>query len=350
MIEVRNLTKRFGDVTAIEDVTFSVGEGQILGFLGPNGAGKTTTMRVLAGFFPASAGEAKVAGFDVFSESLEVKKRVGYLPETPPLYTEMSIDDYLRFAARIKGVARLQIESRLDLVKERCALQDWGPRLIKHLSKGYRQRVGLAQALIHDPQVLILDEPTVGLDPRQIIEVRELIKGLGGDHTIILSTHILPEVGMTCEKVIIIKGGRIAAVDTPDNLTNQIKDADMVELSIKSLNGEAERLPEILANLASVSNIQVQSPNAHGLVVASVEVRGEEDLRPQIARTIIEAGLDLYDLSRKRLTLEEIFLELTTEEEQIQEEPSGQIRGQRSTTEVPDETAGALDASDGRED
>ena len=336
MIEVRNLTKRFGDVTAIEDVTFSVEKGQILGFLGPNGAGKTTTMRILAGFFPASAGDVKVAGFDVFSEGLEVKRRVGYLPENPPLYTDMSVDAYLRFVARIKGVPGLQIESRLDLVKDRCALKDWGSRLIKHLSKGFRQRVGLAQALIHDPQVLILDEPTVGLDPRQIIEVRELIKGLGGNHTIILSTHILPEVGMTCEKVIIIKGGRIAAIDTPENLTSRIKGADIVELSIKSRNGDAERLPEILENLPNVSSVQLQDPNSFGLVAASVEVRGEQDLRPRIARTIINAGLDLYDLSRKRLTLEEIFLELTTEEEPVEAEQTEPLSDLPSDTEGSD--------------
>jgi len=197
MIQVESLTKRYGFRTAVQDVTFEVQRGEILGFLGPNGAGKTTTMRILSGYLPADEGRAVVAGFDVFEQPLEAKRRIGYLPEQPPLYTEMTVDGFLDFVARIKGVAPADRSERLQYVKDRCGLNDIGSRLVKHLSKGYRQRVGLAQALIHDPDVLILDEPTIGLDPKQIIEVRELIKSLGGDHTIILSTHILPEVSMT---------------------------------------------------------------------------------------------------------------------------------------------------------
>ncbi len=324
MIEVEHLTKRFGTVTAIEDVSFRVEKGQILGFLGPNGAGKSTTMRILAGFFPASEGRARVAGFDVFEQPLETKKRVGYLPEHPPLYPEMSVDAYLKFAATIKAVKRAAIAGRVAFVKERCGLQEWGDRLIKHLSKGYRQRVGLAQALVHDPEVLILDEPTVGLDPKQIIEVRELIRSLAGDHTVILSTHILPEVGMTCEKVIIIKQGRITAIDTPQNLTSQLKGSDLIEMELKPAEAQDfDELSRLLSTLQQVRNVSLD-PRSDGLTRVSVEVEGAQDLRPLIARTAIESGFDLYQMQRKTMTLEEIFLELTTEEPAAVETASGE--------------------------
>ncbi len=324
MIEVEHLTKRFGTVTAIEDVSFRVEKGQILGFLGPNGAGKSTTMRILAGFFPASEGRARVAGFDVFEQPLETKKRVGYLPEHPPLYPEMSVDAYLKFAATIKAVKRAAIAGRVAFVKERCGLQEWGDRLIKHLSKGYRQRVGLAQALVHDPEVLILDEPTVGLDPKQIIEVRELIRSLAGDHTVILSTHILPEVGMTCEKVIIIKQGRITAIDTPQNLTSQLKGSDLIEMELKPAEArDFDELSRLLSTLQQVRNVSLD-PRSDGLTRVSVEVEGAQDLRPLIARTAIESGFDLYQMQRKTMTLEEIFLELTTEEPAAVETASGE--------------------------
>src|SRR5882672_6203099 len=210
MIEVRNLTKRYGDMIAIRDITFSVAKGEILGFLGPNGAGKTTTMRILTGFMPASSGTITVDGFDVFDQSFEVRKRIGYLPENPPLYLDMTVDSYLAFVARIKGVTRATLADATDRVLETCGLTDVRERLTGHLSKGFRQRVGLAQALIHDPPVLVLDEPTIGLDPRQIIEIRSLIRELAGERTVILSTHILPEVAQLCEKVVIINDGRIA--------------------------------------------------------------------------------------------------------------------------------------------
>ena len=319
MIEVEHLTKSFGDVVAINDLSFEVEKGQILGFLGPNGAGKTTTMRILAGFFPATEGRACVAGFDVFDESLEAKKRVGYMPEIPPLYPEMSVDAFLKFAATIKAVETDRIQARVDYVKERCGLDDWGHRLIKHLSKGYRQRVGLAQALVHDPPVLILDEPTVGLDPNQIIEVRKLIKGLADDHTVILSTHILPEVSMTCQKVVIIKQGEIAAVDTPENLTVQLRGNDQIDLQIKTPGDPAlvESVVEELRTLPQVGLVET-SPGNGGLTDLLVESGSSQDIRPAIARMVIDQGLDLLSLQRRTMTLEQVFRELTTEEDHVE--------------------------------
>jgi len=221
MIEVRNLTKRYGDVTAIRDVSFSVATGEILGFLGPNGAGKTTTMRILTGYMPASGGTATIDGFDVFENSFEVRKRIGYLPENPPLYSDMTVEAYLHFVARIKGVPRNAIAAATERAEEICGLSEVRQRLTGHLSKGFRQRVGLAQALIHDPPVLVLDEPTIGLDPRQIIEIRRLIRDLAGNRTVILSTHILPEVSQICEKVVILAAGRIALEERMENLVSQ---------------------------------------------------------------------------------------------------------------------------------
>ncbi len=219
MIEVRNLSKRYGELVAVRDVSFTASPGQILGFLGPNGAGKTTTMRIITGFMPASGGTVKVAGFDVFEQSIEVRKRIGYLPENPPLYNDMAVVPYLRFAGRLKGLSRGAIGAAIDHVLDTCGLKGMERRLLGHLSKGYRQRVGLAQALIHDPEVLILDEPTIGLDPRQIIEIRTLIRSLGGKRTVVLSTHILPEVAQVCEKVVIISDGRVVIEDQLANLT-----------------------------------------------------------------------------------------------------------------------------------
>jgi len=219
MIEVEGLTKRYGDFTAIEDITFRVEKGEIVAFLGPNGAGKTTTMRVLTGYLPATDGKVAVGGFEVFEKPMEVKKRIGYLPEHPPVYNDMSVTEYLKFVAKIKGVPRKERKAAMERVIQKCSLSDVSDRIIGKLSKGYKQRVGLAQAMIHDPEVLILDEPTIGLDPKQIIEIRELIKSLSGDHTIILSTHILQEVTMICQRVLIISQGRIVADDTLENLT-----------------------------------------------------------------------------------------------------------------------------------
>jgi len=221
MIEVRNLTKRYGDLIAVRDISFSAGTGQVLGFLGPNGAGKTTTMRIITGFMPATSGTVKVAGYDIFDDSYEVRKRIGYLPENPPLYTDMTVTTYLRFVGRIRGIAKAELNDSVDRVLHTCGLAEVTNRVVGHLSKGFRQRVGLAQALIHNPSVLVLDEPTIGLDPRQIIDIRTLIRQLAGDRTVILSTHILPEVAQLCQKVVIINEGHIAVEDTLENLTQE---------------------------------------------------------------------------------------------------------------------------------
>ena len=247
MIEVHDLTKRYGDRDAVKGITFSADRGQVLGFLGPNGAGKTTTMRMLTGFLPPSSGTARIAGFDIFKESHEVRRRIGYLPENPPLYPDMTVRAYLTFVARLKGVARARVKSACDDVIERTGLGNVAGRLLAHLSKGYKQRAGLAQALIHDPEVLVLDEPTIGLDPRQIIEIRQLIKTLSGDRTVILSTHILPEVAQVCDKVVIINDGRIACEDTIANLT---RDATLEEVFLRHISSDAaaeERAAHALA-------------------------------------------------------------------------------------------------------
>src|SRR5882757_10974860 len=239
MIEVQHLTKRYGRVTAVDDLTFKVERGEILGFLGPNGAGKTTTMRILTGYMPATEGKALVAGFDVFDQPIEAKRRTGYLPETPPLYPDMTVKEYLDFVAKIKGVPAAGRRERIRQVMERTRIADMANRLCSKLSKGYKQRVGLAQAIIHNPDVLILDEPTAGLDPKQIIETRELIKGLAGDHTIILSTHILPEVSQTCQRVVIINKGHVVAIDTPDNLTARLRGSETLYVQIDAAGANA---------------------------------------------------------------------------------------------------------------
>ncbi len=238
MIEVQNLTKRYGRITAVEDISFRVERGEILGFLGPNGAGKTTTMRILTGYLPATEGKAVVAGFDVFDQPVEAKRRTGYLPETPPLYPDMTVQEYLSFVSKIKGVPSAERRERIQQVMKRTRIDDMAHRLTSKLSKGYRQRVGLAQALIHNPDVLILDEPTAGLDPKQIIETRQLIKELAGDHTIVLSTHILPEVAQTCERVIIINKGHVVAVDTPRNLTARLQGSETMYVQIDANGGD----------------------------------------------------------------------------------------------------------------
>ena len=312
MIQAAQLTKRYGSTTAIQEVSFEVNRGEILGFLGPNGAGKTTTMRILSGFFAATEGKATIAGFDVFEDPLEVKKRVGYLPENPPLYGEMKVDAYLRFVATIKGVEGSSLDSQLSNSKERCGLTEVGDRLIKQLSKGYRQRVGLAQAIIHDPEVLILDEPTIGLDPKQIIEVRELIKSLGGDHTVILSTHILSEVSMTCERVIIIDKGEIVAMDTPENLTRQAAGEQRLELEVV---GPVENLTSLLREIPSVKNV-ITNPPEDEYQRIFVEVEKGEEVRHLVARKVVDAGFELYGLKAHSMTLEEVFVNLTADEKE----------------------------------
>jgi ABC-2 type transport system ATP-binding protein len=310
VIEVQHLTKRYGPTTAVDDISFRVEKGEILGFLGPNGAGKTTTMRVLTGYMPPSEGTAVVAGYDVLEQPIEAKRRTGYLPETPPLYPDMTVRDYLTFVSRIKGVPRAERRERVNEVMVRARVADMATRHCGKLSKGYRQRVGLAQALLHNPEVLILDEPTAGLDPKQIIETRELIKQLRGDHTIILSTHILPEVSQTCQRVVIINNGRVVAVDTPDNLTSRVRGSETMYVQVDAPTGV---VPEALQAIPGVTGVSAADS---GGAVGGYEVRSEagRDVRRELASAIVSRGWGLLELRPMRLSLEEVFLHLTTEE------------------------------------
>ncbi len=312
MIEVEHLTKSYGQARAVNDISFKVEKGEILGFLGPNGAGKTTTMRILTGYLPATGGTARVAGYDVFEDSMEVRKRIGYLPETPPLYPDMSISDYLAFVARIKGVEAGDLPKRVAEAMKMTNLTDRKDWLIKKLSRGYKQRVGIAQAVVHNPDVVILDEPTVGLDPTQRNEVRNLIKGLAGEHTIILSTHILSEVETTCDRVIIINKGKIAAIDTTENLTSQLKGGERVKIVVR---GEADGLGAALEIVEGVKKVDVESLEHGGGVSVVVESELGLDLRGKIASAVVGAGHELLELRAISLSLEEIFMQLTTDEE-----------------------------------
>jgi ABC-2 type transport system ATP-binding protein len=310
VIEVQHLTKRYGPVMAVDDVSFRAERGEVLGFLGPNGAGKTTTMRVLTGYMPPTDGKALVAGYDVLEQPIEAKRRTGYLPETPPLYPDMTVRDYLDFCARIKGVPRSQRKSRVDTAMGRTRVADMAGRHCAKLSKGYRQRVGLAQALLHNPDVLILDEPTAGLDPKQIIETRQLIKELGGDHTVILSTHILPEVSQTCNRVVIINKGRVVAVDSPDNLTSRLRGSETMYLQVDALGADAT---ETLEGIPGVTRVRVGETRDN---VTGYEVESEtgRDVRRELAAAVVTHGWGLLELRPMRMSLEEIFLHLTTED------------------------------------
>jgi ABC-2 type transport system ATP-binding protein len=306
MIKVENLTKRYAGQTAIKDLNFEVGQGEIMGFLGPNGAGKTTTMRILAGFMPATSGHASIAGFDVFEQSLQARSRLGYMPENVPLYNDMRVNEYLDYRAALKGVPHCRVGERVGDVKELCGLQDVETKLIGTLSKGYRQRVGLADALLHEPDLLILDEPTIGLDPNQIRQVRELIKNLGKQHTILLSTHILSEVEMTCSRVVIIHKGRIEACDTPENLLGQIRQAGgvVVEAKTGGDNG-AEELKKIAGVRDVLTNVE------DGWTIFSLRVESGLDVREEIFRLAAERHWTLRELSQRRATLEDVFVEIT---------------------------------------
>ena len=313
MIEVRELSKYYGDIAAVEGISFSAQKGEILGFLGPNGAGKTTTMRMLTCYLPPTSGSASVAGFDVEEESREVRKRIGYLPELPPVYGDMTVQAYLNFVAKIKGVRSAEMKQTLEETMERTAVTHVRSTVIGHLSKGYRQRVGLAQALIHNPDVLIFDEPTAGLDPRQIIEVRELIKSLGGDHTVILSTHILPEVSMTCEKIVIISNGRIVGEGTPESLTAQLKEGEILRAQITGPNSEVRSMLESVPGVVEVREEKDDSlsPDEGAYIVAAGPA---QDIRDQLAKKVVDGGYGLRELRSQELSLEDIFLQLTTEE------------------------------------
>jgi ABC-2 type transport system ATP-binding protein len=308
MIEVVGLTKRYGPTLAVSDVSFEARKGEVLGFLGPNGAGKTTTMRVITGYLPASEGTVRVAGYDVAEEALEAKRRTGYLPETPPVYPDMTVFEYLAFVARIKGVPRHEVKQRVQESAERCAVTDVGRRQIGKLSKGYRQRVGLAQALIHNPEVLILDEPTAGLDPKQIIETRALIRGLAGQHTVVLSTHILPEVSKTCERVVVIHQGKIVAQGAPDELTHRLQGYETVLITVE---GPAA---EVLEKLQRVSGVQMVEPKdaANARTTYEVHAAKEHDVRAELARAVVESRWNLLELKTSGMSLEDIFLKLTT--------------------------------------
>jgi len=335
MIAVRDLTKKYARNTAVDHISFEVEKGQIVGFLGPNGAGKTTTMRVLTCFMPPTSGSASVAGFDVLEQPMEVKRRIGYLPETPPLYLEMRTAEYLEFVGKMKGLRGAELSKRVEYVLDRCAVADVKEKVMGKLSKGYRQRVGLAQAIIHNPDVLILDEPTAGLDPKQINETRDLIKGLAGDHTIILSTHILPEVEQTCQQVIIINKGRLVATDSVNNLQNRARGAGSVIVEVAGRNGQLDALAakSRLEQVVGVTRVLFKETRDN---CATFEVEGHSDqaIRGDLARAIVEAGWDLNELRTAAVSLEEIFLQLTGA-------PGGQGRVEATSSTAAEEAAAA---------
>ncbi|QPJ62123.1 MAG: ATP-binding cassette domain-containing protein [Candidatus Nitronauta litoralis] len=310
MIEVENLTKSYGPRLAVDRLTFQVNQGEVVGFLGPNGAGKSTTMNILCSILPATSGSVRVHGHDVFENPLEVRRKIGYLPENPPLYQDMVVRDFLVFAAKIHQVPSAKIKQAVNSVIERCMLGDVRGRIIGRLSKGYQQRVGLAQAMVHDPDILILDEPTIGLDPIQIIEIRNLIRDLGKEHTILLSSHILPEVTQTCQRVIIIHEGQIAAMDTLEGLTASLNKTQRLELTLRK---DAEQAVEKLNSLAPVISATVQSSNQYIL-----ECQPESLPQEEVARLVLEQGWGLESLRPVSLSLEDIFLQLTTEESEVE--------------------------------
>ncbi len=309
MIQVEKLTKRYANTLAVDELSFEVKDGEILGFLGPNGAGKTTTMRILTGFMPATSGEARVADLDVFKQSYEVRKVLGYLPENVPLYSDMRVDEYLRYRAKVKEVPRGERANRVESALERCAVKDVKRKLIGHLSKGYRQRVGLASCLLHNPKILILDEPTIGLDPTQIRAARALIQSLGGDHTILLSTHILPEVEMLCKRVIIINKGRVADQGTPEELMQKMRGGTRLHAEVR---GAKDRIQSALARIASLRSVTWSESN--GVQDFTVETEPGRDLREEISAAIVSAGGVIREFRRETLTLEDIFVRITTQE------------------------------------
>ena len=308
-IEVKNLTKFYGDYPAIEDLNFSVNKGEILGFLGPNGAGKTTTMRILTGFMPPSGGTAKIAGFDVVSESLDARKQIGYLPETVPLYLDMTVEDYLDFLGKIRGMDRTWRQKRISDVIGICHLEEYQSSHIGKLSKGFRQRVGIAQAILHEPKVLVMDEPTIGIDPIQVVETRNLIRSLGGEHTVLLSTHILPEVSTVCERVVIIHEGQVVAIDKPQILSERLSGAERVEADIR---GPASEIMSALRDITGIRDVSRTDDSGHSTYY--IESSGGEDLREKIANTISERGWGLQRMQPILMSLEEIFLSLTNRE------------------------------------
>jgi ABC-2 type transport system ATP-binding protein len=310
MIEVENLSKTYSGFRAVQGISFHVDKGEIVGFLGPNGAGKSTTMKVLAGYLPPTDGKIRIAGYDVVTDSIEVRKRIGYMPENVPLYTDMRVTEFLRFRAELKKVARRKIKERVELVKERTSLKDVENKIIGTLSKGYRQRVGLADAMVHDPDLLILDEPTIGLDPNQIRSVRDLIKELGKHHTILLSTHILSEVELTCSRVLVINRGRIEASDTPANLTKLVRGGGAIVLEVKAAGADVVAKMKALPD---VDDVEVLLPSDDGWSHVKIFAKPGVDIRDRVYDVVRKNNWLLRELSRVKATLEEAFIELTQE-------------------------------------
>jgi len=313
MIEVEQLSKTYGPIKAIEDVSFVVEKGEILGFLGPNGAGKSTTMRILTCFMPPTSGTARIAGFDIFKDSLQVRRRLGYVPENAPLYTDMPVVSFLKFAAEVKGLSRRERLRQIGQVMDDCGIKDVQHRYIGKLSKGYRQRVALAQALLGNPDVLILDEPTIGLDPRQIIDIRQLIKGLAGQKTVILSTHILPEVSMTCQRVIIINRARLVAVDTPENLTTKLQTSSRLLVRVE---GPATEVVRALGVVSGVQTVKEDGGGPGQVVTCIIESKKDRDVRKDVAAAVVHQNWGLLELRPVDLTLEDVFVRLVTEEKE----------------------------------
>ncbi len=309
MIEVNELTRYYGQKQAISNVSFSVKKGEILGLLGPNAAGKTTTMRILTCYMPPTSGTATVGGYDIFDKSMEIRRITGYLPENPPLYNELVVTDYLNFVAKIKGVEKDKFKSEIDTAIEKANIGEVRNRVIGKLSKGFKQRVGLAQCLLNNPQVIVLDEPTIGLDPKQIIEVRELIKNLKGDHTVILSSHILPEVEQTCERVVIISDGKVVAEDTPDNLTARMRGSDRVLLEVE---GEKEKIEKVFKSFPDITSMKLET---HSDNIHKITIESNKDLRKELAQKLVTQNFGLLEMHADKVTLEDIFLHLTTKEE-----------------------------------
>ena len=343
MIKVEGLTKRYARNVAVDHISFQVEKGQIVGFLGPNGAGKTTTLRMLTCFMPPTDGTAEVAGFDVLENPMEVKRRIGYLPESPPVYPDMEVSEYLDFVAHIKGVPRAGMAKRIDEVMQQCAIADVRKKEIGRLSKGYRQRVGLAQAILHNPDVLILDEPTSGLDPHQIIETRDLIKGLAGDHTIILSTHILPEVEAMCERIVIIAKGKLVGDDTVSNLTHRLHGGAIVEVEVAPRDSSTDpqaflsQVHRKLEQVTGVSRVLPKASKEHGARFTVESLQGRE-IRSELARAVLDSGWNLIELSPAALSLEEIFLQLTAQKPD--QAPVAEVSAPESeSTETPSNDA-----------
>lgn len=355
MIEVKNLVKRYGNHLAVDDLSFTVERGQILGFLGPNGAGKSTTMNMITGYIAATSGSVTIDGYDVFEDPIEAKKMIGYLPEIPPLYLDMSVIEYLEFIAEIKAVKKKERTKMIQDIMKMTKIDDVSNRLIKHLSKGYKQRVGLAGAIVGYPEVLILDEPTVGLDPKQIIEIRDLIKRLSKNHTIILSSHILSEVSAVCDKIMIINKGKLIVSDTPENLSTHLEGANKIHLLVK---GTKDKISKVLETIKGIDKVDYQTVDEAELIDVDIQTKEAIDIREELFYAMVEAGCPIYGLERKVMSLEDIFLELTdnniktekkkkslfgqmrkqkreeVQEEQIQEESEEQLLEEQKQDEI----------------